>query len=60
MWTEKLFLTIVQKEVSLSSLRHKEEKEMTKLFHIKSQVKPSNKAKRSIQAAPVEYPSPTE
>jgi len=31
--------TIVQKEVSLSSLRHKEEKEMTKLFHIKIQVK---------------------
>jgi hypothetical protein len=29
----------VQKEVNVSSLHHKEEKEMTKLFHIKIQVK---------------------
>jgi hypothetical protein len=32
---ENIVYTFVQKEVNLSNLRHKEEKEMTKLFHIK-------------------------
>jgi hypothetical protein len=32
---ENIVYTIVQKEVNLSSLHPKEEKEMTKLFHIK-------------------------
>jgi hypothetical protein len=32
-------VTQVQKEVNLSILHHQEEKEMTKLFHIKIQVK---------------------
>jgi hypothetical protein len=36
---ENIFYTSVQKEVNLSSLHHQEEKEMTKLFHIKIQVK---------------------
>lgn len=36
---EKIVCTSVQKEVSLSSLQQQEEKEMTKLFHIKIQVK---------------------
>jgi hypothetical protein len=36
---ENIVYTLVQKEVNLSSLHHKEEKEMTKLFHIKIQVK---------------------
>ena len=36
---EKIVCTSVQKEVNLSSLQQQEEKEMTKLFHIKIQVK---------------------
>jgi hypothetical protein len=36
---EKIVYTLVQKEVNLSSLHRNEEKEMTKLFHIKIQVK---------------------
>jgi hypothetical protein len=36
---ENIVCTSVQKEVNLSSLHHKEEKEMKKLFHIKIQVK---------------------
>jgi len=36
---EKIICTSVQKEVNLSSLQQQEEKEMTKLFHIKIQVK---------------------
>jgi len=36
---EKIVCTSVQKEVNLSSLQQHEEKEMTKLFHIKIQVK---------------------
>jgi hypothetical protein len=36
---EKIACTSVQKEVYLISLHHKEEKEMTKLFHIKIYVK---------------------
>jgi hypothetical protein len=36
---EKIVNTFVQKEVNLSSPHHHEEKEMTKLFHIKIQVK---------------------
>ena len=36
---EKIVYTSMQKEVKLSSLHHKEEKEMTKLFHINIQVK---------------------
>jgi hypothetical protein len=36
---ENIVYTSVQKEVNLSSLHHQEEKEMTKLFHIKIQVK---------------------
>jgi hypothetical protein len=36
---EKIAYTSMQKEVNLSSLHHKKEKEMTKLFHIKIQVK---------------------
>ena len=32
---ENSVCTSVQKEVNLSSLHHQEEKEMTKLFHIK-------------------------
>jgi hypothetical protein len=32
---ENIVYTLVQKEVNLSSLHHKEEKEMKKLFHIK-------------------------
>jgi hypothetical protein len=36
---EKIVCTSVQKEANLSSLCHKEEKEMTKLFYIKIQVK---------------------
>jgi uncharacterized protein YydD (DUF2326 family) len=36
---ENIVYTTMQKEVNLSSLHHKEEKEMTKLFHIKIQVK---------------------
>jgi hypothetical protein len=36
---ENIVCTSVQKEVNLSILHHQEEKEMTKLFHIKIQVK---------------------
>lgn len=36
---EKILCIIVQKEVNLSSPHHKEEKEFTKLFHIKIQIK---------------------
>ena len=36
---EKIVYTMMQKEVSLSILRNKEEKEMTNLFHIKIQNK---------------------
>jgi hypothetical protein len=36
---EKIVCTLVQKEVNLSSLHNKEEKEITKLFHIKVQIK---------------------
>ena len=36
---EKIVCAEVQKEVNLSSLHHKEEKEITKLFHIKIQIK---------------------
>ena len=36
---EKIVCTSVQKEVNLSSLHNKEEKEITKLFHIKIQIK---------------------
>jgi hypothetical protein len=36
---ENIVCTYVQKEVNLSSLHHQEEKEMTKLFHIKIHVK---------------------
>ena len=36
---EKIICTSVQEEVNLSSLRQQEENEMTKLFHIKIQVK---------------------
>jgi hypothetical protein len=36
---ENIFFTSVQKEVHLSILHHREEKDMTKLFHIKIQVK---------------------
>jgi hypothetical protein len=36
---ENIFCTSMQKEVNLSILHHQEEKEMTKLFHIKIQVK---------------------
>ena len=32
---EKIVCTSVQKEVNLSSLQQQEEKEMTKLFHVK-------------------------
>jgi hypothetical protein len=39
---EEIVCTSVHMEVSLSSLHHKEEKEMTKLFHIKIQVKKTN------------------
>jgi hypothetical protein len=35
---ENIFYTFVKKEVNLSSLRHQEEKEMTKLLHINIQV----------------------
>jgi hypothetical protein len=38
---EKIVCTSMQKEVNSSSLHHKEEKEMKKLFHIKIQVKNS-------------------
>jgi hypothetical protein len=36
---ENISFTLVQKALNLSSLRHKEEKEMKKLFHIKVQFK---------------------
>lgn len=36
---EKITCTLVQKEVNISNLHHKEEKQMKKLFHIKIQVK---------------------
>jgi hypothetical protein len=36
---ENIVCTSMQKEVNLSILHHQEEKEMTKLFHIKIQVK---------------------
>jgi hypothetical protein len=36
---ENIVCTSMQKEVNLSSLHHQEEKEMTKIFHIKIQVK---------------------
>ena len=36
---EKITYTLMQKEVIPSNLYHKGEKEMTKLFHIKIQVK---------------------
>eukprot|EP00253_Pinus_taeda_P034565 PITA_34565 len=36
---EKIVCTSVKKEVNLSSLQQQEEKEMTKLFHVKIQVK---------------------
>jgi hypothetical protein len=36
---EKIVFTLVQKEVTMSNLHHMEEKAMTKLFHIKIQVK---------------------
>ena len=36
---EKIVYTSMQKEVNLSSIQQDEEKEMTKLFHIKIQVK---------------------
>jgi hypothetical protein len=36
---EKIVCTSVQKEVNLRSLHHQKVKEMTKLFHIKTQVK---------------------
>ena len=36
---EKIIDTSIQREVNLSSLQQQEEKEMTKLFHIKIQVK---------------------
>jgi hypothetical protein len=36
---ENIVCTLVQKKVNLSSLHHKEEKEMNKLFYIKIQVK---------------------
>jgi hypothetical protein len=36
---ENIFCTSVKKDVNLSILHHKEDKEMTKLFHIKIQVK---------------------
>jgi hypothetical protein len=36
---ENIICTSVQKEVNLSSLHHQEEKETTKLFHIKIYVK---------------------
>jgi hypothetical protein len=36
---ENIVYTYVQKEVNLSSLHHQEEKDMTKLFHIKIRVK---------------------
>jgi hypothetical protein len=36
---ENIFYTSWQKEVNLSGLHHKEEKQMIKLFHIKIQVK---------------------
>jgi hypothetical protein len=39
MWMRILPTLSMQKEVNLSSLHHKEEKEMKKLFHIKIQVK---------------------
>jgi hypothetical protein len=36
---ENMFFTSIQKEVSLGSHHHQEEKDMTKFFHIKIQVK---------------------
>jgi hypothetical protein len=36
---ENIFCISVQKEVNLSGLHHREEKEMTKLFHIKIKFK---------------------
>jgi len=36
---EKIVCTSVQKEVNLNILQHQEEKQMTKLFHIKIWVK---------------------
>lgn len=36
---EKIVCTSVQKGVNMSSLQQQEEKEMTKLFHVKIQVK---------------------
>ena len=36
---ENIFCAEVQKGVNLSSLHHKEEKEINKLFHIKIQIK---------------------
>jgi hypothetical protein len=36
---ENIACKLVQKEVNMSILHHQEEKEMTKLFHIKNQVK---------------------
>jgi len=39
---EKVICTSLKKEVNLSSLQQHEEKEMTKLFHIKIQVKKTN------------------
>jgi hypothetical protein len=47
MWMRRLFAPSMQKEVNLSSLHHKEEKEMTKLFYIKIQVK-KTKVRRPI------------
>jgi hypothetical protein len=40
---ENIVCTSMQKEVNMSSLHHKEEKEMTKLFHINIQVKKTKK-----------------
>jgi hypothetical protein len=39
---DNIVYTTMQKEVNLSSLHHYEEKEMTKLFHIRIQVKKTN------------------
>jgi hypothetical protein len=36
---ENIVCTSVEKEMNLSSLHHQEEKEITKLFHIKIRVK---------------------
>jgi len=51
---DNILCTIVQKEVNLSSLHHKEDKDITKLFCIKIQV---NKKKWMLYFIPVHKPT---